>query len=68
MRAAKDLEQYYRYKRWTVTLCFPICLCAVPTGAAGCCTNNIKLPEQILVMIETSDAPCIFIKVVATKK
>jgi len=52
----------------TVTLCFQICICAATTGGAGCCTKNVRLPEQFLMMVEASDAPRVLVRVVATKK
>ena len=57
-----------RYKVFVVTLCFTLCICTVATGAANCCTKNIRLMKLFLVMIEAHDAPHILVGVVVAKK
>ena len=51
-----------------LTLCFSILVCADTTSTAYRYSYNIRLPEQLSLMIQACDAPCILERVVGTKR
>ena len=49
------------------TLCLSLCICASITHAINYCTNNIRLPKHLFVIIEAGETPRILVIVVSKK-